>query len=92
LPEHAVIFAEGLAVESYLDTGDRANFDGPGLLLFADFASRVAPAVATVWETRGVAPLVTTGEALAAARRMVCGPGSYLAPTTDGMQRERAAA
>ena len=26
LPEHAVILADGLPVESYLETGDRANF------------------------------------------------------------------
>ncbi|MDR3663152.1 MAG: Hint domain-containing protein, partial [Mycobacterium sp.] len=61
LPEHAVILAEGLTVESYLDTGDRANFepDGAGIRLFADFAVRLAPEAATVWETQGAAPLVT---------------------------------
>jgi hypothetical protein len=94
LPEHAVILAEGLTVESYLDTGDRANFepDGAGFRLFADFATRLAPEAATVWETQGVAPLVTTGDALEAARRMVSGPGLSGARTMDGAQPKRAAA
>ena len=42
LPRHTVLLAEGLAVESYLDTGDRANFvnpDGP-VVLHPDFGSR----------------------------------------------------
>ena len=68
LPEHAVILAEGLTVESYLDTGDRANFgDGATTLLFPDFAQPSA----TLWETRGAAELVTTGSELEAVRRMV---------------------
>ena len=42
LPEHAVILAEGLSVESYLETGDRANFDqdGAAIRLFVDFSGR----------------------------------------------------
>ncbi len=65
LPRHSVILAEGLTVESYLDSGDRADFsDGRVVRLFPEFIARL-------WETRGVAPLVVTGEALEAARRMV---------------------
>ena len=72
LPEHAVILAEGLPVESYLDTGDRANLAGAGTIrLFPDFAARLAPGAAMVWETRGAAPLVTVGARLAAVRRTV---------------------
>jgi hypothetical protein len=44
-----------LLAESYLDTGDRANFangDGP-VALYPDFASRV-------WDAAGCAPLVTS--------------------------------
>ena len=51
LPEHAVILAEDLPVESYLDTGDRANFrngDGP-VRLHPDFSAKV-------WEMEGCAP------------------------------------
>ncbi len=47
LPGHAVILAEGLTVESYLDTGDRARFSGgPITALYPDFAART-------WEMAG---------------------------------------
>ena len=70
LPRHAIILAEGLPVESYLETGDRTNFRdaADAVRLFPDFASA---GTALLWETRGAAPLVTTGPALEAARRMV---------------------
>jgi hypothetical protein len=73
LRRHEVILAEGLTVESYLDLGDRSNFhrSGDTIRLFADFASRLAPETAQVWQTRGAARLVMTGEALDAARRGV---------------------
>jgi hypothetical protein len=72
LPEHAVILAEGLAVESYLDTGDRANFGRDGVMRpHPDFAARLAPDTAWMWESRGAAPLVTVGRALEALRRTV---------------------
>ena len=66
LPYHSVLLAEGLAAESYLDTGDRANFinsDGP-IALHPDFSSRA-------WEAAGCAPLVVTGPELEAARSWV---------------------
>ncbi|MEJ0016336.1 MAG: Hint domain-containing protein [Acetobacteraceae bacterium] len=68
LPRHAVLLAEGLAAESYLDVGDRSNFaNGEGAVaLYPDFASRA-------WEAAGCAPLVVTGPALQAARRWVAG-------------------
>jgi T5SS/PEP-CTERM-associated repeat protein len=68
LPQHSVLLAEGLAAESYLDTGDRSNFSncvGP-LALYPDFASRI-------WDAKACAPLVVTGPALEAARRWVNG-------------------
>ena len=72
LPEHAVVLADGLAVESYLDLGDRMNFDGSGTIrLFPDFAARLAPDAASAWETRGVARLVMTGEKPKAAQAAV---------------------
>jgi len=75
LPRHAVILAEGLPAESYLDLGDRANFEGGETIrLFPDFAARLAPDTAMAWETRGAAPLVMAGEQLEAARRAVIGP------------------
>ena len=73
LPEHAVILAEGLTVESYLDVGDRANFnaDNGTIRLFPDFEARLVPETALVWEMRGAAPLVMTGSELEAARQAV---------------------
>jgi hypothetical protein len=68
LPQHAVLLAEGLPAESYLDIGDRPNFANSGgpVALHPDFASRV-------WDAAGCAPLVVTGPALEAARRWVNG-------------------
>ena len=59
LPRHEILLAEGLTVESYLDTGDRANLDngGPLVRLHPDFATRS-------WEARGRAPLVVIGPRL----------------------------
>ena len=76
LPRHAVILAEGLPVESYLNTGERANFNQNGAIirLFPDFAARLAPETALAWETRGTASLVMTGEKLAAARQCIAEP------------------
>jgi hypothetical protein len=74
LPSHEVILAEGLAVESYLDIGDRTDFagaDGGVTRLFPDFGARLAPDAAWAWETRGAAPLVMRGEKLEAARAVV---------------------
>ncbi|HEY2618913.1 MAG TPA: Hint domain-containing protein [Acetobacteraceae bacterium] len=68
LAQHAVLLAEGLPAESYLDIGDRSNFaNGNGAIaLYPDFASRV-------WDAAGCAPLVVTGPSLEAARRWVNG-------------------
>jgi T5SS/PEP-CTERM-associated repeat protein/autotransporter passenger strand-loop-strand repeat protein len=72
LPEHAVILAEGLTVESYLDIGDRADFGDSGTIrLHPDFAARLAPDAAMLWETKAGAPLVLTGSELASVRRLV---------------------
>ncbi len=72
LPRHDLLLAEGLAVESWLDVGDRGNFaNAPGVTrLFPDFAPR-APGVAGVWEAYGRAPLVVAGPRLEAARQAI---------------------
>ena len=66
LSAHAVLLAEGLPVESYLDVGDRANFANGGqpVTLFPDFAARA-------WEMRGCAELVVTGPQVEAARALI---------------------
>lgn len=68
LAQHAVLLAEGLPAESYLDTGDRAAFANSEsvMALHPDFSSRV-------WDAEGCAPLVVTGPALNSARRWVNG-------------------
>jgi hypothetical protein len=72
LPEHDVILAEDLPVESYLDTGDRGNFEGQDVVrLFPDFCARLRPEAALVWETKGCAELVIAGERLEGVRAVV---------------------
>lgn len=64
LPRHAILLAERLAAESYLDTGNRHAFSngGPVVQLQPDFAR-------AVWAREGCAPLVTEGAALLAVRQ-----------------------
>jgi hypothetical protein len=63
LERHDVVLAEGLAAETYLDTGDRARFIGGSVTtLHPDFAART-------WEMAGCAPLVMTGDRLEVVRR-----------------------
>lgn len=63
LDRHDVLLAEGLACESYLDTGNRAAFENAAgaTMLHADFAR-------AVWDARGCAPLLTEGPALEAVQ------------------------
>ena len=74
LPQHALLLAENLPAESYLDTGDRGNFVNTPrpITLYPDFASRV-------WDAEGCAPLVVIGPALDAARCRVNGPAGRTA-------------
>jgi len=77
LTHHAVILAEGLPVESFLDTGSRTNFENGGgaIALFPNFTS-------LKWETEGCAPLVVTGPDLEAARRHVAARTRPAEPNT----------
>ena len=62
---HAIVLAEGLAVETYLDTGNRAVFDNAGpALLHPEFQVNAA---LRCWETDACAPLAATPEAIAPA-------------------------
>ncbi len=64
LARHEVILADGLACESYLDTGDRASFGNGGPVV------RQHPVFGGArWEALACAPLVVTGAALARVRR-----------------------
>ncbi|MCX7379912.1 MAG: Hint domain-containing protein [Alphaproteobacteria bacterium] len=66
LERHDILYAEGLACESYLDTGNRASFANGGIapLLHPDFAL-------ALWARKACAPLVTTGAALWAAKQLL---------------------
>lgn len=69
LPAHDVVLAEGLPVESYLETGGRANFAN-GASVARQFPDFSGPSLSTamLWETRGCARLVITGKELEVAR------------------------
>jgi Hint domain len=66
LAAHDLLLAEGLAAESFLDTGNRGAFEGggPALALHPKFAR-------AAWAAGGCAPLVEAGPELAEARRAV---------------------
>jgi hypothetical protein len=66
LASHDILYANGLAAESYLDTGNRHAFEngGPAVQLHADFAR-------AAWDERACAALVLEGPALEAGRRHV---------------------
>ncbi len=63
LASHDVLLAEGMPVESWLDTGDRTRFDngGPVVALNPDFSE-------CMWEILGCAPLIVVGPRLDAVR------------------------
>lgn len=65
LDNHDVLLANGLPVESYLDTGDRMTFAGSDpIMLYPDFSTRI-------WETRGCAPLHVTGPLVESVRALL---------------------
>jgi hypothetical protein len=70
LPQHDLLLAEGLLAESYLDVGDRSNFDNAdgAIRLFPDFSTRGLDTCLR-WEAYGCAPLVVTGEQLDRLRK-----------------------
>ncbi len=71
---HDAILAEGLATESYLDTGNRSAFDngGPVRDLHADFAVRTETA-RRIWAEQGMAPLIEDGPIAASLRAELIG-------------------
>ncbi len=66
LPRHDVVLAEGLPTETYLDNGDRANFEngGPAVRLHPDFTF-------LTWEARGYAPLTVAGPEVDSVRALL---------------------
>jgi hypothetical protein len=82
LDRHDVIFAEGLAVESFLDTGNRSAFEngGPVMQLHPNFRL-------LAWEGAACAPLVVTGPIVERARAMLTGAATH----SSAAERERSA-
>jgi T5SS/PEP-CTERM-associated repeat protein len=72
LAEHAIILAEGLPVESYLDTGNRGAFENGGepLMLHAAFSM---PNNGVTREDDGCAPLVTMPSRVQPIWRLLAG-------------------
>jgi collagen type I alpha len=72
LEHHDVSLAEGLPAESYLDTGDRCNFENGGgpIPLHPEFSPRRWD-TALMWEGLACAPLIVAGLELGAARALV---------------------
>ena len=64
LERHALILAEGLTSESYLDTGNRAYFDNAGLAYVAHPEFHVNAGLKT-WEKDACAPLAIDAETVA---------------------------
>jgi hypothetical protein len=64
LSSHDVVLAEGLPVETYLDTGDRSAF-----VCLGDVREPEPGLTALRWEACGYAPLMVTGAAFDAVRR-----------------------
>ncbi len=63
LERHAVLLAEGMPAESYLDTGNRGRY-GDGVTTLLALPSHAL----SVWREQGCAPLVTDGPVLARAQ------------------------
>ena len=81
---HDAILAEGLATESYLDTGNRSAFDngGPVRDLHADFAVRSETA-RRIWAEQGMAPLLEEGTAVSSLRAELIGRAPELGYETS---------
>jgi uncharacterized repeat protein (TIGR01451 family) len=82
LAHHDIILAEGLACESYLDTGNRNSFGhGAVVDLHPDFAHYV-------WEAEGCAPLIVSGPKLAAVRELLAEHAREMEPAPGKIRRK----
>ncbi len=71
LDRHALLLAEGLAAESYLDTGNRGLFAGVGGVREME-PDMLGTLSARAWDERACAPLTLGGPAVMAAHRALC--------------------
>ncbi len=80
LEHHALLLADGLPAESFLDVAGRSWFDNGD-----STERRGAERPEVAWECRACAPLVLTGEKLDAARRRLAARAQALEPAAKGM-------
>jgi hypothetical protein len=80
LERHDVLLADGLPAESYLNTGDRCNFETRGgpIALHPEFSTRRSD-TALIWEAFGCARLIVIGPELERVRRRVSSRAAVLA-------------
>jgi hypothetical protein len=81
LDSHDVILAEGAPAETYLDTGDRAKFEGEVMLLFPDAAIPGRTQIAR--EANSGMRLVVTGPILASIRHRLADRAVWLAEASQ---------
>lgn len=67
LESHGVLYSEGLATESWLDTGNRGMFENAAEAV-VQHPAYAAQTAQTAWESFAYAPLVTSGDILAGIR------------------------
>jgi hypothetical protein len=81
LADHAVLFAEGTPVESYLETGNRAAFEnaGSGMLLHPLVAQALR-------EEKGCAPFAESGPVVEAVRQSILELAGIQTTTDPGLQ------
>jgi hypothetical protein len=84
LDRHDILVAEGLAAESYLDVGNRSEFEGAGggLVLY--------PAFAPLAHEAARAPFVIAGPALEAVRARLAKRADAMAAALGSLSRRRA--
>jgi hypothetical protein len=92
LPHHDVILAEGLPVESYLETGGRGSFENGGgpIALHPNFATDEAR-VGAIWRRNACAPLLGNDGQLERARLKVLLQAQLLANQESARQTRRGA-
>ena len=85
LDAHAILFAEGLATESYLDTGNRAAFDNAGVpvSLHPDFSGDPARRAGSCANFATDAATVEPVWRALAERSMTLGHAAFHAESTD---------
>ena len=84
LPRHAIILAEQLPTESFLDLGNRAAFENAGetITLHPDFYARI-------WDEKSCAELILGGPVLTAARTRLEIQATWLEQATFFQNRKR---